>query len=59
MGGDRLEVATHGILEAWSAFKVSIESIRDVENALDVFHAERFFVVDGQSLGCADCVFDL
>lgn len=54
-----LEVAAHGIFESGSAFEVAIEGVRDVEDALDVLHAEGLLVIDGQGLGGADCVFDL
>ena len=57
--GVGLEIPPHGILESGSALQVAIESVRDVENALDVFHAQRFIVVHSQGLGCADCVLDL
>ena len=54
-----LEVSSHGILEARTTFEVAVESIRDVEDALDVLHAQRLFVVHCQRLSGADCVFDL
>ena len=56
---DRLEVATHSILETWSSFEISVKSVRDVENALDVLHAQRLFVIDSEGLSGANCVFDL
>ena len=54
-----LEVPSHRILVACSTLQVTIESIRDIEDTLDVFHAERLLVVNGQGLGSADCVLDL
>lgn len=55
----RLEVPPHGILEAWAALQVAVESIRDVEDALDVLHAQRLLVIHCERLRRADCVFDL
>lgn len=54
-----LEVPSHRILVACSTLQVAIESIRDIENTLNVFHAERLLVVNGQGLRGSDCVLDL
>lgn len=42
---DGLKVTPHRILEARSTFQVAIESVRDVEHPLNVFHAQRLLVV--------------
>lgn len=55
----RLEVASHGIFEAWTTFQIAVEGIGDVENTLDVFHTKRLFLVNGESLSCADGILDL
>jgi hypothetical protein len=57
--GRGLEITPHRILESGSTFQVAIECVRDVENALNVLHAQRLIVVYSQGLGCADCVLDL
>lgn len=54
-----LEVTAHSIIEASSTLKIAVESVGDVEHALDVLHAERLAFVHSQSLGGADGVFDL
>ncbi len=55
----RLEVPPHRILEPRAALQIAVESIRDIQNALDVFHREGFPLVDGEGLRGADGVFDL
>ncbi len=57
--GGGLEIPPHRILESGSALQVAIESVRDVKNTFDVFHAQRLIVVYSQGLGCANCVLDL
>ena len=58
-GGGKLEVASHRILEARTTLEVTIECVGDIQNALDVLHAERLAIVDCQGLGGADSVLDL
>ena len=55
----RLEVSSHRILVAWSALQVTIKGVGYIQYTLDMFHAERFLVVDCQSLCGTDCVLDL
>lgn len=59
VGWPHLEVAAHGILEAWPTLEVSVERHLHLEDLADVTHRQRFPLVDGQSLGGADGVFDL
>ena len=42
---DGLKVTPHRILEARSTFQVAIESVRNVEHPLNVFHAQRLLIV--------------
>jgi hypothetical protein len=55
----RSKVAPHCFLESWTTFQVPVKCVRNVQDALDVFHAERLLIVDSQGLSGADCVFDL
>jgi hypothetical protein len=57
--GVRLEVSTHSLLITRPTFQIAIKSIRNVEDALDVRHAEGFFVVYCEGLGGSDGVLDL
>ena len=55
----RLKVMSHRLFETWATLEVLVKCSRNIENTLDMCHAERFAIVDSQSLGCADCVLDL
>lgn len=57
--GCRLKVPTHRILKTWSTLQVTIKGIGDIEDALDVFHAQRLALVDSESLRGADGILDL
>lgn len=55
----RLEVATHSIFITSTTFKIAIKGIRNIKDTLDVLHTKRFLIIDGEGLGCADCILDL
>lgn len=54
-----LGVAAHGVEVARAAAQIVVEGFGDFEDALDVVHRERSFLVHGQGLSCADGIFDL
>lgn len=54
-----LEVPPHGVLEARTALQIAIKGIRDVQDALDVLHTQRFLLVHREGLSSADRVLDL
>lgn len=54
-----LEVSSHRILKARATLQIPIKRIRDIQNTLDVLHAERFALVDGECLSGSNGVLDL
>lgn len=56
---ESLVVTSHGIFKPGTALEITIKSIRDIEDPLDMLHAQWLMVVDSQGLRCSDGVFDL
>jgi len=54
-----LEIASHGILISGAALEISVEAHMHFENLADMVHGQGLSFIDGKSLGCTDCVFNL
>ena len=52
-------ITPHRLHIARSTLQILLKGLGNIEDLDDVFHTERFLLIDREGLSCPYCVFDL